>query len=165
MESDAIPYTTSIRGSGAVSGDRLLDRLIEFFNCLPQVVRGEASLVIASLSGVEFVDLNDDFDFEYVARGLFEASTRLGRLGSLIKVIAMLDVYFASDRRVRLGPLLARYNRLCLSQKNLRLEAARDRCAAHIAAIERAQRDWTELRRISLTTSALSTALMPDYGA
>ena len=78
MESDAIPYTTSIRGSGAVSGDRLLDRLIEFFNRLPQVVRGEASLVTAALSGVEFIDLNEEFDFESLARGLSEAPTRPG---------------------------------------------------------------------------------------
>ncbi len=33
----------------AISGDRLLDRLIDFFNRRPQVVRGEASLVIAAL--------------------------------------------------------------------------------------------------------------------
>jgi hypothetical protein len=54
----------------------LHDRLIDFFNCLPQVVRGEASLVIAALSGHEFIDLCEDFDLEYVARGLFSKHKR-----------------------------------------------------------------------------------------
>jgi hypothetical protein len=165
MRNDAIPDVTPIHGGVAVSGDHLLDRLIDFFNRLPAIVRGEASLLIAALSGDEFIDLNEEFDFEYVARGLFEAPTRLGRLGNLINVVAVLDVYFAGDPRLRLGPLLARYDRLGLSRKNLRLEAARDRCAGHLAAIERARTDWTELRRNGLTTAALSAALMPDYGA
>ncbi len=95
---------------------------MDFFNRLASVVHGEASLEIASLSGHEFIGLSEDFDLEYVARGLFEAPTRLGRVGNLINVVAMLDVYFAGDRRLS-GPLLARYDRLCLSQKNLQLEA------------------------------------------
>jgi hypothetical protein len=49
MRSDAIPNTTSIHVTAAVLGDRLHDRLIEFFNCLPEVVRSEASLVIAAI--------------------------------------------------------------------------------------------------------------------
>jgi hypothetical protein len=162
MRKDAIPDTTLIPGNGAVSGDRLLDQLIGFFNRLPQVARGEASLMIAALSGDEFIDLSEDFDLEYVARGLFEAPTRLGRLGNLINVVAMLDVYFAGDPRLRLGPLLARYDRLCLSQKNLQLEAARDRCVGRLAAIEQARTDWAEVRGNKLTTAALSAALVPD---
>jgi hypothetical protein len=59
--------------------------------------------LIASLSGHEFIDLSEDFDLEYVARGLFEAPPRLGRVGNLINVVAMLDVYFAGDRRLSLG--------------------------------------------------------------
>src|SRR5258708_28026852 len=50
MRSDAIPDATSIHGSAAASGDRLLDRLIDSFNRQPEVVRGEASVVIAALS-------------------------------------------------------------------------------------------------------------------
>ncbi len=116
--------------------------------------------MIAALSGHEFIDLNEDFDLECVARGLFEAPTRLGRLGNLINVAAMLDIYFAGDPRLRLGPLLARYDRR-LWQKNLQLEAARDRCAGRLAAIETARVDWTELRRTGLTRAAL----MPDHDA
>jgi hypothetical protein len=164
MRKDAIPDTTLIHGSGAVSGDRLLDQLIDFFNRLPQVVRGEASLTIAALSGDEFIDLSEDFDLENVARGLLEAPTRLGRLGN-INVVAMFDVYFAGDPRLRLGPLLARYDRLCLSQKNPQLEAARDRCVGRLTAIEQARADWAELRRNELTTAALSAALVPDPDA
>ncbi len=77
----------------------------------------------------------------------------------------MLDVYSPATPRLRLGPLLARYDRLCLSQENLQLEAARDRCTGRLAAIERARADWTELRRTGLTTAALSAALMPDRDA
>ena len=98
MGKDAIPDTTSIQGSAAVSGDRLLDRLIDFFNRMPQVVRAEVSRAITALFGHEFIDLGEDFDLEYVARGVFQAPTRLGRLGSLIHIVAMLDVYFAGDR-------------------------------------------------------------------
>jgi len=144
MWRDAISDTTSIYGSAAVSGDRLLDLLIEFLDCLPEVVRGEASLVIAALSGDEFIDLDEEFDFEYAARGVFEAPTRLGRLGRLINVVAVLDVYFAGDPRLRLGTLLARYDRLCVLQKNVRLEAARTdvrlRCVNQVAdALEASQ--------------------------
>jgi len=68
MRSDAIPGTTSIHASAVVSGDRPLDRLIGFFNRLPEIVPGEVSLVIAALSGDEFFDLDGKFGFEYVAR-------------------------------------------------------------------------------------------------
>jgi hypothetical protein len=40
--------------------------------------------VIAALSGDEFIDVNEEFDFQCVVRGLFEEPTRLGRLGNLI---------------------------------------------------------------------------------
>ncbi len=78
MQNDAIPDAAPIQGSAAVSGNHLLDRLVDFFNRLPAVVRGEASLVIAALSGDEFIDVNEEFDFQCVVRGLFEAPTRLG---------------------------------------------------------------------------------------
>jgi hypothetical protein len=81
MRNDAIPNKLRYTQARPVSGDRLLDRLIDLFNRRPQVVRGEASVVIAALSGHEFIDLSEDFDLEYGARGLFEAPTRLGRLG------------------------------------------------------------------------------------
>jgi hypothetical protein len=53
-----------IHGNAAVPCDRLLDLLIDFFNRLPAVVRGEASLLIVALSTDEFIDLNEEFDFE-----------------------------------------------------------------------------------------------------
>jgi hypothetical protein len=57
---------------------------------------------------------------------------------------------------------LARYDRLWLSQKDLQLEAACDRCTGRLAGIERARADWTELRRTGLTAAAL---MMPDHEA
>jgi hypothetical protein len=76
----------------------LLNRPIDFFDRPPQVVRGEASLVIVALAGHEFIDLSEDFDLEYVARGLFEAPTRPRRLGNLTNVVAMLEVYSPATR-------------------------------------------------------------------
>ena len=55
---------TLVHGNAAVPGDHLLNRLIDFFNRLPAVVRGEASLLIVALSRDEFIDLNGEFDFE-----------------------------------------------------------------------------------------------------
>jgi hypothetical protein len=82
--------------------------------------------VIAALSGHEFIDLSEDFDLEYVARALFKAPIRRRRLGNLINVVAILDVYFAGDPRLRPGRPLVRYDRLCLSQKcsSMRLAVA-----------------------------------------
>jgi hypothetical protein len=133
----------------------LLDRLIDFFNRLPQVVRGEASLVIAALSGHEFIDLSEDFDLEYVARGLFEAPTRLERLGNLINVVAMLDVYFAGDPRLRLGPLVARYDRLPAAPSGSRLlrrPSRRDRTGP--SGLDRTAKDRPDDGRAECRTHA-----------
>jgi hypothetical protein len=61
----------------------LLDRLIDFFNRLPQVVRGETALVIAALSGHEFIDLVAAISiWNTFARGLFEAPCDWGALAT-----------------------------------------------------------------------------------
>jgi hypothetical protein len=165
MHNDAILVPISVQGATVISADRLLDLFVQFFNGLPDVVRGEASLVMAALSEEKFIYLNEEFDYEYAARGLFNAQTRFRRLGNLINVVAVFDVYFAGDPKLRLGSLLARYNQLCSARPGSPLEAARDRCAEHLAAIERARVAWARLRNAELTTAALSAALVPDYDA
>jgi hypothetical protein len=59
MQNDAILDSISVQGGAAISGDRLLDLLIRFFNGLPAVVRGEVSLVMAALSEEKFIYLNE----------------------------------------------------------------------------------------------------------
>jgi hypothetical protein len=162
MRSDAIIDPIAVP---AISGDRLLDLLIAFFNDRPNVVRGEVSLVMAALWEEKFIFLNEEFDYEYAVRGLFNAPTRLRRLGNLINVIAVFDVYFSGDPELRLGSLLARYNQLCGTRKDPALEAARDRCAGQLAAIQCARDGWRRLRNAELTTAALSAALVPDCEA
>jgi hypothetical protein len=73
-----------------------------------------------------------------------------------------LTFIFAGDPKQRLGSLLASYNQLCATSDNLALHLARDRCAAQLAAIERARARWTQLRETDLTTSALKATLVPD---
>jgi len=51
---------TSSHAAEMVPIDHFLDRLIAFFDQLPAVVRGEASLLIAALCGDEFIDLNEE---------------------------------------------------------------------------------------------------------
>jgi hypothetical protein len=165
MQNDAILDSISAQGGAAISGDRLLDFLIRFFNGQPDVVRGEVSLVMAALSEEKFIYLNEEFDYEYAVRGLFSAQTHFRRLGNLINAVAVFDVYFAGDPKLRLGSLLARYNQLCSARRDPSLEAARDRCAEHLAAIERARVEWARLRNAELTTAALSAALVPHYDA
>jgi hypothetical protein len=54
--------------------------------------------VIATPSGHEFIDLSEDFGLECARRSLLEAPTPLGRLGNLINVVAMLEVYSQATR-------------------------------------------------------------------
>ena len=136
-----------------------------FFDGLPGIVRAEISLVMVALAGDAFIDLDEEFDYEAAARGLFNAQTRLHRLGNLINAIAVLDVYFAGDPRKRLGTLLERYEQLCKKRKDTSLKLARDQCAARLAAIEFAGVEWARLRETELATAELGAALTLQYDA
>jgi hypothetical protein len=143
---------------------RVFGQLAAFFDNLPNLVRAEVSLVMVALAGDAFIDLDDHFDYEAAARGLFNAQTRLQRLGNLISTIAVLDVYFAGDPRKRLGALLERYEQMCKERDDTSLKAARDQCAERLASIEQARTEWAQLRGTELTPAALNAALMLEYG-
>jgi hypothetical protein len=131
-----------------------LDRLMDFFNRLPQVVRGEMSLVIAALSRHEFIDLSEDFDLEYDrARPVRSTNT-------------MAAPWRPDQCRCHVGrlfrrrpeaprPLLVRYDRLCLSQKN---SSKRLAIAAPAVSPGSKGRERIGLRWTGLTTAALSAA-------
>src|SRR5262249_25574858 len=89
MQNDAIPDATPIHGGAAVSDDHLLDRLIDFFNRLPAVVRGEASVLIVGLSGMNSLT-STRHSILNTSRGPFEASPGLGSLGNPINAAAVV---------------------------------------------------------------------------
>jgi hypothetical protein len=148
-------------GTAKKSGDHLFDLMVRFFDDMAAIVRGEVSLVMAAVTEEQFIYLGGEFDYEYAVRHLFHAPTYLRRLGHLINVIAVFDVYFAGDPKQRLGSLLASYNRLCADSDNPSLHVARNHYAAQLAAIEQAGERWTRLRNADLTTSALNAAPVP----
>jgi hypothetical protein len=141
----------------------IFGQLSAFFDGLPDTVRAEISLVIVALAGDAFIDLDEEFDYEAAARGLFNAQTQLHRLGNLINAVGVLDVYFAGDPRKRFGTLLERYKELCKQRNESTLKAARDQCAERIAAIEKSRAEWTDLRETVLTATTLNAALMPEH--
>jgi hypothetical protein len=138
---------------------RIFDCLCAFFENLPGSVRAEVSLVMVALAGYAFVDVDEDFDYEEVARGLLDAPTRIHRLGKMINAIAVLDVYFAGDPRRRLSALCDSYEELCKRHDDTSLRAARDRYVERLAAVEIAQKEWSDLRANDLATAMLSAAL------
>jgi hypothetical protein len=142
--------------------DRVFDRLSAFFEDLPGSVRAEVSLVMVALAGDAFIDVDEDFDYEEAARNLLDAPTRIHRLGRMINAIAVLDVYFASNPTRRIGALLESYDQLCKRHDDASLRAVRNRYVERLAAVESAQREWSDLRANELTTAALSAALTYD---
>jgi hypothetical protein len=132
----------------------VFDHLTTFFDGLPDVVRAEISLLLVVLADDQPVDADGWIDCEQVARGLFNAQSRFGRFGDLIKAVGIFDVYFAADPYDRLAPA---------GSGDRQSEARRRQYAAKLAAIEKSCRDWHALRQTSLTSAAISAALMPSY--
>jgi hypothetical protein len=144
---------------------RIFDRMSVFFDDLPGSVRAELSLVMVALARDAYIDVDEDFDYEEAARSLLDAPTRIHRLGKMITAIAVLDVYFASNPKRRIGALLESYEELCKRHDDASLRAARDRYVERLEAVESAQRQWSDLRANELTTAALSAALAYDEAA
>ena len=119
-----------------------------FYDELPPDVRRDLSFMLVNLSDENIVDPEQAQDCDAVARSLFAARTRIGRLSDLITVAAIFDVYFAMDWRWRLNAG----------------ESAPGRAAAAdlIDAIEAAACDWAELRATNLAPAAIAAALLPE---
>jgi hypothetical protein len=129
----------------------VFEELTVFFDDMPDAVRTEVSLLLVVLDEDQPVGAEGWVDCEQVARGLFNAQSRFGRFGDLIKAVGIFDVYFATDPYQRLAPA------------GNQSEVCRNRHAAKLAAIEKARRDWHALRQTSLTPAAISAALMPSF--
>jgi hypothetical protein len=146
----------------------VFDHLTTFFDGLPDVVRAEISLLLVVLADDQPVDADGWIDCEQVARGLFNAQSRFGRFGDLIKAVGIFDVYFAADPYDRLAPAAvhsgsARSGARHAASGGSQFEARRRQYATKLAAIEKACRDWHALRQTSLTPAAISAALMPSF--
>ncbi len=79
-------------------------------------------------------------------RDLFQAKTRIGRLGNLIQAVSIFDIYFAMDAGERF---------------DTHRKAALYRYANQIGAIEAAKQRWRELRATKFTPAAIAAALIP----
>jgi hypothetical protein len=148
---DELPETS--RGCAMIDA-RIFDRMSVFFDDLVGSVRAEVSLVMVALAGDAYINVDENFDYEEAARSLLDAPTRIHRLGKMITAIAVLDVYFASNPKRRLGALLESYEDLCKRHDDASLRAARDRYVERLEAVESAQRQWSDLRANELTTAA-----------
>ena len=132
----------------------VFDHLTAFFDGLPDAVRAEISLLLVVLGDDQAVDAEGWIDCEPAARGLFNAQSRFGRLGDLIKAAGIFDVYFATDPCDRLAPA---------GNGGRQSQALRSRYAGKLAAIEKARADWNVLRQTSLAPAAISAALLPSF--
>jgi hypothetical protein len=127
-----INFNTRKRGRFPRSLARSSDRLLQ---SLAHVVRGEASLVIATPSGHEFIDLSEDFGLECVATQPARSTNATGAPWQPDQCRCHVGGLFAGDPRLGLGP---RLGALCPTfQKNLQLKATGDRCIGRLAAIEK----------------------------
>src|SRR3984885_3665121 len=86
---------------------RMSETLVEdfetFFIELPAEVRNDLWFMMVILSDENFVFQDGTDIYERAADGLFQAKTRIVRLGNLIQAAATFDIYFAMDAAERFG--------------------------------------------------------------
>jgi hypothetical protein len=134
--------------------ETLLEDFETFFIELA-AVRNDLWFMMVILSDENFV-FHDGTDIdERAARGLFQARTRIGRIGNLIQAIAVFDVYFAMDAAERFNP--DRHT----AKPARKGQFALYRYADQIDAIEAAQQRWNELRATKFTSAMIARALIP----
>jgi hypothetical protein len=138
--------------------ESLLEDFELFFGELPANVREDLLFMMVILSDENFVFYDAREVYERAGRGLFEAETRIGRIGNLINAVSVLDVYFAMNVR----------NRFDVKNTSRRERAggggaktARDCYAHEIDAIRTAKQRWLELRATKFTPAAIAAALIP----
>ena len=135
---------------GVVSAS-ILDDLVTFFDEIPDIVRAELSALMVTLAADAQLE-HGAGDCESAARALFDAETRVGRIGNLINAVAVFDVYFAIDHDARFA------SRLPGSTKNSRAPLAQ--FAIRRDAIDQAQQMWQSRRDTTLSTAAIAAALV-----
>ncbi len=136
--------------------EALLEDFERFFIELPAEVRSDLWFMLVILSDENFV-FQDDTDIDdRAAQGLFQAKTRIGRLGNLIQAASIFDIYFVMDAGERFNP-----DRSAAAKTSRGGQPALYRYANQIGAIKAAKRRWHELRATKFTPAAIATALIP----
>lgn len=153
------PYEyTDIPAHGPTLMTSLPDDLARFFEALPQSVRDDLCFMLVTLSDENLLADDLHHDRESAARRLFDARTPIGRLGNLINVVSIFDVYFALDMRSRFGPSGLRYPG---GRPARHATAMLKAYAARLEAAEAAAHEWRELRRTTFNPAAIAAALVP----
>jgi hypothetical protein len=136
--------------------ETLLEDFERFFIELPAEVRSDLWFMLVILSDENFV-FQDGTDIDdRAAEGLFQAKTRIGRLGNLIQAASIFDIYFAMDAGERFNP-----DRKVSARRSRGGQPALYRYANQMGAIETAKQHWHELRATKFTPAAIATALIP----
>lgn len=137
--------------------EAMLDEFATFFDDMPDVVRTDLSRLLVTLADEEDAAFEDQSDYEWAARALFNAQTPAGRLGNLINAVGLFDVYFAVDASKRFE---LRQNGSRPHPSEPRGAAASGRYAGHLKAIDIARQQWAMLRRGPLSSAAIGEALL-----
>jgi hypothetical protein len=140
--------------SDTSTAETLVEDFETFFIELPADVRNDLWFMMVILSDENFVFHDGTDIYERSAQGLFQAKTRIGRLGNLIQAAAIFDVYFAMDAGERFGS-----NGKTKSARGG--HAALYRYANQAGAIAAAKERWHKLRTTKFAPTAIATALIP----
>jgi hypothetical protein len=136
--------------------ETLLEDFETFFIELPAEVRNDLWFMLVILSDEDFVFQDGTDIYERAAQGLFQAKTRIGRIGNLIQAVSIFDTYFAMDAGERFDA-----NRKASSKQSRGGQPSLYRYANQIDAIEAAKQRWQELRATKFTPAAIAAALIP----
>jgi len=137
----------------------LLNVFEDFCDDLPATVRNDLWFMMVMLSDDELV-VEELEAIDERARTLFGARTFVGRLGNLINVVSIFDVYFALDANERFALYESQRENDGL-QEDAILSPLQHHYADRRQAILAAKQVWTELRRTTLSPEAIATALIP----
>jgi hypothetical protein len=136
--------------------ETLLEDFETFFIELPAEVRNDLWFMLVILSDEDFVFHDGTDIYERAAQGLFQAKTRIGRIGNLIQAVSIFDTYFAMDAGERFDA-----GRKTPSKQSRGGQPSLYRYANQIGAIETAKLRWQELRATKFTPAAIAAALIP----
>jgi hypothetical protein len=139
--------------------ETLLNVFERFCDDLPETVRSDLQFMMVMLSD-EDLTVDELGNIDERARALFGAQTFIGRMGNLISAVSIFDVYFALDPGERF--CLDRSRRESDgSEKKASQSRIHPRYLDRSKAILAAKQVWMELRRTSLSSQAIATALTP----
>ncbi len=140
--------------SDTSTAETLVEDFETFFIELPADVRNDLWFMMVILSDENFVFHDGTDIYERSAQDLFQARTRIGRLGNLIQAASIFDVYFAMDAGERFGA-----NGKTKTPRGG--HTALYRYANQAGAIAAAKERWYKLRATKFAPTAIATALIP----